>query len=900
MTRALALALSALALLFAVGACGQSANVAHGNIPSTATNIPVPPQQTLDPPWLQADIGTPPVAGNCYTSANVMTIQGSGDLSNNSGPDAGHFCYQQMTGNFGIKSCQQANFVSDSIWVRSGPQIRDSLDALDPEITVSTDLRNSTAPLRTSFRTVNAGATTNNTSTEIALAARPPFPCMAIERNGTALTTYYGYDISNVTTLAYTQAITFSGSIYLGLWISNALSSGNATATWSVPIIYSVGSNAGTVQFVSATQSVNEDAGTASVQVNRAGGTTGAIGVNVTNLGTGSAVAGTDYTDPPFPVALSWADGDATAKTATIAITNRPGSQSNRTIAMGLGSATGGATIGAQNTDTLTIVDLGGDPQIAAGTTNYFVAPGATGASDSNNGLYPAFVSGVNGPWATNAPANSRSWNAATDNLYILAGSTQTGSSVALNSASAQGVLTSGSCTRTFVVGAYYISAGTAFRGLNGGARPILRGTQGWWDHQGVWQGGGTANVTVPFVTTTDGHVDGYNQLLGASSEADCVRYENLEVRNWGGRGVFGSASSGFQVYNVKVENTWREGISCDNCTDFLADTNLVHGYGFNTKIPQNGYNGSAGLMCFENCIRFIERNNWIWEGWGEALNNWTYGHGTFPNNGPHQGLIENNVVVDGFAVEWYGEQRSTVIRRNIFARTSRTNYTRSGPTCVAHADEDPAFYSGTALGGALVFYANIIAGCQEGIDFWLFTSSSTWDNIEYYGNLIVANCRSGNGSNLNGLNQKANTGGKWYANWFQQYSTCPNVLASMSSVGSALFDANYWSDTPPGAVQSANDQHSGCTLTKTTGWDTLETLSTQQADGSMSDTQFATWVTNFIAGARPATSTNCKNKGTAIASRTFPAEITQYTGPASTDFDNNAYITPDIGPFRQ
>jgi hypothetical protein len=80
--------------------------------------------------------------------------------------------------------------------------------------------------------------------------------------------------------------------------------------------------------------------------------------VQIQNAGTGTAVAGTHFTNPPYPQTLSWANGEGGTKCGSVAIVNVAGSQASRTINYTLGGATGGATLGSQTTHTLTITDV--------------------------------------------------------------------------------------------------------------------------------------------------------------------------------------------------------------------------------------------------------------------------------------------------------------------------------------------------------------------------------------------------------------------------------------------------------------------------------------------------------------------------------------------------------------
>lgn len=119
---------------------------------------------------------------------------------------------------------------------------------------------------------------------------------------------------------------------------------------------------AGSLQFSAATVTVDESAGTASVTITRTGGTGGAVSVTV---GTSdlTALAGQDYT-AVSNTAVTFADGDAAAKTVTVTIANDTAAEPDETLKLTLSAPTGGATLGANTSATFTIAD--NDPPRAA------------------------------------------------------------------------------------------------------------------------------------------------------------------------------------------------------------------------------------------------------------------------------------------------------------------------------------------------------------------------------------------------------------------------------------------------------------------------------------------------------------------------------------------------------
>jgi hypothetical protein len=125
-------------------------------------------------------------------------------------------------------------------------------------------------------------------------------------------------------------------------------------STASVTIVDNDTPPAGTLQFSAPTYSVGEAGGTATITVTRTGGSGGAVSVNYATSN-GTATAGADYTAASGT--LSWANGDTAPKTFTVGISPDTIQENDETVNLGLGGATGGATLGSQKTAVLTIVD---------------------------------------------------------------------------------------------------------------------------------------------------------------------------------------------------------------------------------------------------------------------------------------------------------------------------------------------------------------------------------------------------------------------------------------------------------------------------------------------------------------------------------------------------------------
>ena len=105
------------------------------------------------------------------------------------------------------------------------------------------------------------------------------------------------------------------------------------------------------VSFATGTVSVNETAGSATIEVVRSGGYTGAISVKVATTG-GTAVAGVNYA--AISKVLTFAAGQD-SETVTIPVMNTSSLSSNVTVNVGLSNPGTYTTLGSQPTATVVI-----------------------------------------------------------------------------------------------------------------------------------------------------------------------------------------------------------------------------------------------------------------------------------------------------------------------------------------------------------------------------------------------------------------------------------------------------------------------------------------------------------------------------------------------------------------
>ncbi len=136
--------------------------------------------------------------------------------------------------------------------------------------------------------------------------------------------------------------------------------------TWSgLPLGSPPVNSSGTFAFSSPTYTVNEN-GTpvTAITITRSGGSSGAVSVTLTPSN-GTAIAPNDYNNSP--IVVNFASGE-TSKIVTIHIIDDTLVETTENLNLILSNATGGATIGAQNTAILSILDNDGLTQLQINT----------------------------------------------------------------------------------------------------------------------------------------------------------------------------------------------------------------------------------------------------------------------------------------------------------------------------------------------------------------------------------------------------------------------------------------------------------------------------------------------------------------------------------------------------
>lgn len=172
--------------------------------------------------------------------------------------------------------------------------------------------------------------------------------------------------------VAILNATPFSGSKTFTV----ALSSPSPGATIANPGMATTTINgdaaapAGSAQLSAPNYAIAQGAGALTVTVDRTGGSNGAVGV-MYGTSNGTAVAGTDFTATSGTI--QWANGDATPKTFTVAISNAVPFTGSKSFTLTLSSPSGGATLSTPSSASVAIT---GDAAAAVGSLQLSASSG--------------------------------------------------------------------------------------------------------------------------------------------------------------------------------------------------------------------------------------------------------------------------------------------------------------------------------------------------------------------------------------------------------------------------------------------------------------------------------------------------------------------------------------------
>jgi hypothetical protein len=185
----------------------------------------------------------------------------------------------------------------------------------------------------------------NGTNDAIAWTIQNDSPTVLVAYNATNLTTeIYSSDLAGARDqladgVKFAVPTIANGKVYVG-------------GQYEVAVFGLLG---GALQFSSTNYAVSGSTNSATITVNRAGGSQGAVQVGYATTSDGSAVPGQDYISTSGT--LSWPDGDASPKSFNVSILNNAPASTNKTISLTLSNATSGAYLADQSNAVLTILE---------------------------------------------------------------------------------------------------------------------------------------------------------------------------------------------------------------------------------------------------------------------------------------------------------------------------------------------------------------------------------------------------------------------------------------------------------------------------------------------------------------------------------------------------------------
>ncbi len=283
--------------------------------------------------------------------------------------------------------------------------------------------------LASSADSVNAGTTVDLTATVTAVTAASGTVDFfdGTTLIGTGDLTDGIATLDNVSLAGGSHSITAS---YEGDTHFNAVTSTDEVVNVAAP---------GVLQFGSATYTVNETDGTATITVTRELGSDGAVGASYAVTG-GTAVNGVDFALADGTV--SFGDGQATAS-ITVSISDDGRYGNDKSIVISLSSPTGGASLGNVASATLTIDDNNAEPSLAVSNPVITLSANGTGIATFTVTLSAPADVAVEVGYATadgSITAGSGNYTATSGQLVFAPGTTTQTVSVAVNGTSTPGV----------------------------------------------------------------------------------------------------------------------------------------------------------------------------------------------------------------------------------------------------------------------------------------------------------------------------------------------------------------------------------------------------------------------------------------------------------------------------
>ncbi len=176
-----------------------------------STAVTVSTGGPLPPPWVDADIGSPALAGSASYSGTVFTVNGAGiDIWGTS--DQFHYVYQPMSNNNMTIIARVISLQNTDPWAKGGVMIRETLAANSRHAMMAVTSANGAVFQR---RLATGGASTTTSGLPVAA----PY-WVKLVRQGTTFTGYASPD--GVTwTLIGSDTITMATSVFVGLPVTS-------------------------------------------------------------------------------------------------------------------------------------------------------------------------------------------------------------------------------------------------------------------------------------------------------------------------------------------------------------------------------------------------------------------------------------------------------------------------------------------------------------------------------------------------------------------------------------------------------------------------------------------------------------------------------------------------------
>ncbi|MEA2000248.1 MAG: choice-of-anchor Q domain-containing protein, partial [Euryarchaeota archaeon] len=323
------------------------------------------------------------------------------------------------------------------------------------------------------------------------------------------------------------------------------------------------------------------------------------------------------------------------------------------------------------------------------------------------------------------------------------------------------------------------------------------------------------------------------------------IDFENISVMNVEGYGIKVRDCENINIYNIKTENTYRNGIQLKDCNK-NGGSSVIEGCDIREYArvwpeycesnPDCGW--PAGLVGL-GTHNLIIRKNIVYEGYGEGIYFGNLNAGAVGSNC----LIEDNIVYDSRAASIYIHNAGdVVIRRNLA-------YGTGNPTYCDRFVYDGVYFTGNGIYVTdekwwnAVFqldnirvYNNLVAFTYSGMHignshirddgtYASFSNSVVYNNVfvDNYNSLNIAGPFASNSFIKNNI--------------FWCISGNCNIYNGRNSFSGIEFSNNLWSSMPPDGIQGPNDIYSLPQLTKTSGWRSMTAGSLSGHDFTLQST---------------------------------------------------------------